>query len=372
MGSIYFRIGLAFRCFLASMNSLPPQSILDRWFPGQQITAIDPVGGGLSGASVWRISVAGLVKVETWALKCWPEGSRVERVSEIHGVLKTARANRCPAIPEALELVNPPSSWMNAGGRIWESSKWSEGQPADLHQHLEQTVEELATWVARFASSVEVLGRSRGVPKTIVDRRQRFEGLSRTLKSPIAIGGLGQTNTYNEKQKHALCRAIQVLDWTWPRAAPELGLALISWTQEKLDLQYVVRDVHFGNTLFLRGKLIAFVDFDAVRMDTPASDLSRLVGSVLLERSGEVDADAVWVVALAAYRRVRPLSLSEESLAKWLAEINPLINLANWVVWLAIEGRDFGESQEMAFQRLEKWSAVVAMQFGVTPESLGW
>lgn len=354
------------------MNSLPPQTILDRWFPDQRIVSIESVGGGLSGASVWQVAVAGLLGTEKWALKCWPEGSRAERVAEIHWVLKTARANHCPAIPTALETGDPPASWINVGGTFWECSAWVEGVSPDLHQNLDQTVEQLAGWIARFASSVEVLGKSRGVPKTLMDRWRRVEGLQKTLPNPIAIGGVGLAHGYDSQQRQALGRAIQVLGWTWPRVVPELSKSLIGWIQESLDLQYVVRDVHFGNTLFSGGKLAAFVDFDAVRMDTPAADLSRLVGSVLLERSGEVDAEAVWDVALAAFRRVRPLSSTEESLARWLADINPLINLANWVVWLAIDGRGFGDSQTMAFQRLEQWSAVVALQSGVTRESLGW
>jgi hypothetical protein len=41
-------------------------------------------------------------------------------------------------------------------------------------------------------------------------------------------------------------------------------------------------------------------------------------------------------------------------------EINPLINLGNWLVWLAIERQDFGDSIGLAFSRLRNWTRAVA------------
>lgn len=354
------------------MTATPPQRILDLWFSGRSIVGIEQVGGGLSGASVWKVTTESLGEVVSWALKCWPDGSRAERVAEIHWVLGTARRNACPAIPAALLTGNPANSWLNSNGKFWECSAWTDGGPPDLNFQLEPVITEMARWIGMFANSVHQLGGSRSVPMTILDRWRRMEGLRSSLPNPLVIGAAGFVHGYNEEQRKSLSRALQVISWAWPKTAPEIMTGLAHWTETKLDLQYVVRDVHFGNTLFSGGKLVAFVDFDAVRMDTPAADLSRLVGSVLLERAGDVDASAVWEAVLAAYRTVRTLSTEEETLARWLSEVNPLINLANWVAWLGVEGRNFGESQGMAFQRLEQWSRVVASQSGVTLSASDW
>jgi hypothetical protein len=369
-----------------------PAEVVRHWFPESSILSVEPVGGGLSGASVWRVCSASTILTErqppeisavrgpsttlsklceNWALKRWPEGSRTERISEIHAVLETARQNKCPAIPEALSVGIPPATWKSIDGAIWECSRWTEGQPPNLRESLELTVVQMARWVAQFAESVKCRGSKQGVPRTILDRQHRMAGIEKGLSRRLGLASTGVFDRYDDSQRRILTLGVQVLENAWPRIAPKITSELLGWAEVTHRLQYVVRDVHFGNTLFQDGKLTAFVDFDAVRMDTLAADLSRLVGSVLMELAGDVDQDAIWNHALAAYRSIRPLSPTEEALAKWLVDINPLINLANWIIWLAVEGRDFGDSQSMAFQRLEQWTAVVACQSGVTRKPFG-
>jgi hypothetical protein len=353
---------------------------LQVWFPHHSIERVDAVDGGLSGASVWCVTLREMQRRTRWALKGWPDQQRAVRLAEIHRVVQTARQQGCDAIPRPRTLEQSKESWCVDAGWVWECAAWLEGGPPDLQSQLRQSVSQMARWDARFVESIRHLASASGTPMTLVDRQRRIVGLRRKLEHFLTPNWLG----FESPPSHAahwtdpaeslqnLRAAIGVLNQAWRKMAPRFQRELQAWADVRFPLQYVARDVHFGNSLFLDSQLVGFVDFDAVRVDTAAADLSRLVGSVLMQRGADCRPDEIWHWVLAEYRAIRSFSDQEEALARWLAEINPLLNLANWVIWLAVEGRDFGGSWEEAFSRLRQWSIVVAQQTGVTPDGPGW
>jgi Ser/Thr protein kinase RdoA (MazF antagonist) len=133
----------------------------------------------------------------------------------------------------------------------------------------------------------------------------------------------------------------------------------LNWRQ-----QYVLRDIHCQNTLFFGDTLSAFIDFDALRIDTPATDLARLLGSVQLELAPsqwQSQRVALWNEVLAAYREICPLSDADEMLTRRLVEISPLLTLANWAIWVVDEPERFSGAMQDAMERMNSWARAVRM-----------
>jgi Ser/Thr protein kinase RdoA (MazF antagonist) len=111
-------------------------------------------------------------------------------------------------------------------------------------------------------------------------------------------------------------------------------------------LQPCLCDVWHDHVLFDGDRLTGLIDYGAMKIDHPAVDLARLLGSLV-----EDDPEG-WSVGLAAYREVRPLSADEEELAHALDLSGTIAGASVWLRWLYHEGKEF-EDRAAAGRRLE-------------------
>ena len=101
--------------------------------------------------------------------------------------------------------------------------------------------------------------------------------------------------------------------------------------------------------------MTGLVDYGAMKIDHPAVDLARLLGSLV-----EDDAEA-WTIGLKAYREVRPFSAEEEELAHALDLSGTILAASMWLRWLyhdekKIENRAAaGLRLEALTQRMDRW-----------------
>ena len=82
------------------------------------------------------------------------------------------------------------------------------------------------------------------------------------------------------------------------------------WVDRTWPLQPCLCDVWHDHVLFDGDRVTGLIDYGAMKIDHPAVDLARLLGSLA------EDDLAGWTIGLAAYREVRPLSGGEEELAR--------------------------------------------------------
>ena len=96
----------------------------------------------------------------------------------------------------------------------------------------------------------------------------------------------------------------------WIDTIPDL---LTRWTARTWPLQPCLCDVWHDHVLFDGDRVTGLVDYGAVKIDHPAVDVARLLGSLVGD-----DAEG-WAAGLTAYREVRPFSAEEEELARrWM------------------------------------------------------
>ena len=91
--------------------------------------------------------------------------------------------------------------------------------------------------------------------------------------------------------------------------------------------------------------MAGLIDLHACRTDSVATDIARLLGSLI------ADDRERWDAALEAYMEVRPMSLAERGLVEVYDRSGVLLSGATWLEWLFVEGRHFEDATRVA-QRL--------------------
>jgi hypothetical protein len=93
-----------------------------------------------------------------------------------------------------------------------------------------------------------------------------------------------------------------------------------------------------------------------MQIDTPATDIARLLGSL-------VDDDAnSWRAGLAAYATIHPLSQSESQAVYALDKAVTILAGCNWIRWIWLERRQFDQPQKVAARFAKLLARVRRMQ----------
>lgn len=366
-------------------ETLPP-TVFDAWLRSRGVRRVTPIAGGLSGAVVFHAVAddargAGREEVgETggaWAVRGWPEGVSSERVAEVHRIVQVALRAGCRLVP-AIEPVDfftasgPRPTHLVAEGRVWECCQWMAGRAPHGGDDLLAVLTEAATGVAHFHRAVASLGESHVPVPAVQTRLQRLAQLDATFRDTKLRTALPRSSASVAGQGDSLASlqlAVECLRENWASHRRRAAMLLEPWATRPLRQQFVLRDIHLENALFVDGRMSGIVDFDAIRVDSPATDLARLVGSAALlpqpasePRPAALPWLELWSAALAAYRAVGAFSTEEEQLARVLAEVNPLVVVANWVVWVLYEGRVFPGPDAAIARRIDVWTRLLREQ----------
>jgi homoserine kinase type II len=112
-------------------------------------------------------------------------------------------------------------------------------------------------------------------------------------------------------------------------------------------LRPCIRDVWHDHVLFSGQQVTGLIDFGAMRVDSIATDIARLVGSLVGDdRRGRR-------LAIAAYQTINALTRDEERMIGVLDLSTQVIAGLNWVRWLSVENRTFPNPSAMA-ERIRK------------------
>jgi homoserine kinase type II len=304
----------------------------------------EPVGGGFSGASVWKgISSDG----SAVALKRWPADYSADRLRTIHGWV--AAVAHLPFVPRILP-TRTGDTFVTIDGALWDLTTWLPGEPdrhptdtrlaaacraiAELHQ----------CWFAGVAGSGDP-ATAQGIPA--IHRRL---ALYRSYRAWQAAGGrpaiTGQARL-NKKSAEAFTLL--------PTVIPGLERALAPWRDRPLPIGPCLCDVHAGHVLFTGDTVTGVIDYGAMKLDHPAVDLARYLGAA-------VTADArAFAVGLAAYRAARPPFEVPDELVYLLELSGATGGLATWLLRLAA-GHPVDDPQNVA-RRMKRMLARLRLEF---------
>lgn len=328
-----------------------PPAIVRRWFPTTRCRISPLPSAGLSGSPVWLVEPDELLDVapRRFVLKGFAETWPRERAEAIHRWMAAARRAGVGAVPANLEVAaadgaEPTTIATDSDGRCFELTEWCPGQPVAAPSPG-QAIAALET-LARIHVALREAGGDEGprhAPPPAWARRVE------ALRAVIVRG-------WDEPTRRSLS-PLQAAVAERRRAAAAIlrdqgGLSYLSRLAASVPpavpLQPVLRDVWQAHVLFVGDEVSAVIDWHAAGIDTPATDLARLLGSWEGPRSASVGADSladslsvVWGDALEAYQVIRPLSREELALIDLLHLAGVVGGLHHWFRWVLDENRHF-------------------------------
>jgi Ser/Thr protein kinase RdoA (MazF antagonist) len=326
------------------------------------IRTLDAVGGGFSGASLFRVASAG----GAHAVKLSPvAGDLVEATNARHRVIEQLAA-------DGDQPVFPRLQRDASGATLWTLHARSETLMVEARDWLEDAEPGVALSLvdrtpapssrdspARIASAFELLVRfhDAGNRVGLTDQERTY------LKAPTP---LPERYVHEWRQAASLnLAAVEAatvrlpLDlrepardylFRLPAIAARIAPSFASLPGTSPPLRLCLRDAHRNNMAYSADVARAFFDWDAMRFDRRVGDFARLAASFGL------NADEAENLILSALEAVSPID-------KWTAwesaALHPVLATQvwlpplNWLKWLLVEERTF-DDPAAAFARLRE------------------
>ncbi len=296
-----------------------------------QSRAVESLGsaGGYSGACFWRVTA----DAGSLCLRRWPvEHPSRERLSFIHAVLRHVHEQGLTFIPAPFETT-AGQTFVNHAGHFWELTQWLPGT-ADYHrapsdQKLAAAMQALAYFHTAAATCPAASPQHEPSPG-LQERRARIMELLQSGCGKIAAAITPHIWPALEPRARRLLAL-------FTSRAPAVLARVESTARLAVPLQPCIRDVWHDHVLFSGDVVSGIIDFGALRVETVAADIARLLGSLIAD-----DTDR-WHRGLAAYQSVRPLSPNERSLVRIFDESTVLLSGMNWLEWLYVQHRHFDD-----------------------------
>jgi len=323
--------------------------IVRRWFPTTRCRISPLPSAGLSGSPVWLVEPDEPHPRDRgprrFVLKGFADGWPRERAETIHRWMAAALRAGVVTVPANLEVAaadgaEPTTIATDGDGRCFELTPWCPGQPVAAPSPGQATAA-LET-IARIQVALRGAGGDEGprhAPPPAWARR--VEALRAVIVRGWDAPVRGMTSPLQAAVAERRRAAAAIL-------RNQGGLSYLSRlaavVPPAVPLQPVLRDIWQAHVLFVEDEVSAVIDWHAAGIDTPATDLARLLGSWEGTRSASVSADSlsvVWGQALEAYRAIRPLSREEMALIDLLHLAGVIGGLHHWFTWVLDENRDF-------------------------------
>jgi len=309
---------------------------------------ISPLRSGLSfsGARLWHVQSAR----GDACLRRWPsEHPSRERLEFIQAVLWHVDQEGFHLVPVPWE-TREHHGYVRMGEHFWEVTPWLSGT-ADYRMRpnprkLKAAMQALASF-HRAAATFPLPDQQRAVSPTAVQRSARLEqlvaGELQAIAERVRATSLSRLRSRAQETIELFSRAHRLV-------APHLLRAIAL----RVPVQPCIRDVWHPHVLFENDAVSGIVDFGAMRADSVACDVSRLLGSL-------VDDDPQgWQTGLAAYSALRPLGGEELDLAGALDRSSVLMSGLEWLRWIFVEQRQF---DDMAAVELRLDEILVRLRF---------
>jgi homoserine kinase type II len=315
---------------------------------GLAAASAEPLGnrGGFSGARLWRIHTG---RGDS-CLKAWPPGSMSPRYHVgIADLVRCARDAGLTFVP-LLKPTPEGLSCVEFADRFWDLAGWMPGA-ADFHDNPSPARLEAAT--VALARLHRVWERFRFQPEpcpAVIRRLFVADGwtyeTARGARRPT-FAAADPVSPWAERAWNIVVRHIPVVRWS-----------LESWRLVDVPVQACQGDVWHDHVLFTGDEVTGLIDYGALKKDSVAADLARLLGSLV------GDDLTLYELGLDAYASVRPLSDRERQLVPLLDRTGVILALATWLRRLYLLGEWPDDRLAVArriadfVRRAESWASV--------------
>ena len=309
-------------------------------------------------------------------MRRWPSESDTRHLDFIHFVLRLVYRNGFHLVPVPISTIANQSYVLSREGS-WELAEWMPGQANYQSNPNTRKLGAAATALAKFHTASHTLEKKGTDPFFLRGYFKSGTSRSRSGTPAKEATSFSVPARHTEPTGYGLetsagvsggitARLDQLIRWTddgaqqirelvdgggWPeladrakrllamfaRLAPETRSLLDDARQRVVPIGPCLRDVHRDHVLFIDDEVSGLIDFGAVKNETVAADIARLLGSLVLDdRQG-------WQTGLAAYQDVRPLAAAEVELITVFDRSNVALSGMNWLEWIYVEGRRFDD-----------------------------
>ena len=280
-------------------------------------------GSGFSGATLWRVET----DRGSFCLRRWPAGFRdQEKLLSTSRVLALAARNGCEFIPVPI-IANDSVPFVTADDCLWEMTPWMAGQANFNEAPSAVKLSSAMTALAKFHQVLESVQSSPAVPLSVSQRVDQLRTLPNVLVNAARNSSAAPSDRIREL---AIAASFKL-----PTRQTLLLQQAADLAQFSVRVQPVIRDIWHEHVLFTGDRVTGIVDFGAMRVDTVACDLARLLGSI------RMGGQPPWQLGLQAYQQSRPLQKEELGLIPWLHETGVVLGLLNWIEWILVHQRQF-------------------------------
>lgn len=280
---------------------------------------------GFSGATIIRIQIDG----EAYCLRRWPIGGLAEqRIRELHRFLRFIDHSGLHVFPLPV-TSKEGDTLVDNGGQLWQLEPWMPGvadfrkSPSDVR--LESTMRVLAQ-VHNIASRYGPTEAGRkwfstglSLPSPAVG--ERIGILDRWSPERISHTQAAMQNDRDRSFGEVATRILQVIR----ESHDSLRSSLVSLSTTHIPVHPCLRDIWHDHVLYTGDDVTGVIDPSAARTESVASDLSRLLGSLLGESNSR------WSHALETYEQGRPLSITEHRLIRVLHVSGVMLGGLTWI-----------------------------------------
>jgi homoserine kinase type II len=293
---------------------------------------------GFSGAKLWRST-----NCETeLLLRRWPEGTGRERLEAIYWLLFQLRFCSGLAFVPYLGLRSPEGAFVwsiSHAGALWTLQPYLPGEPAGerpapakLRNALRAVAQfHLAAVESQVCEHVRDGEFAHRAPGPAIGLKSRTQLAASFLQTGLACLQAAVIPIHLRDIQSRRERLLPLASEVAPRLLVNSQPALL-W---QVPLIPCLRDIHSAHVLFTGDEVTGLIDYDAMRIDSVATDLARLLGSYCS------DDFELWDVGLKAYDEIRPLSKDERDLVVHYDRFAVLLTGLQWLDWILLEGKQF-------------------------------
>jgi Ser/Thr protein kinase RdoA (MazF antagonist) len=280
--------------------------------------------GGLSGARAWAVDHDG----HRFVLKSFATSAGREHAAWVHAFMRLVRAAGVLQVPMIVAAPDGETLQADEGGSLWELLQWMPGNATTKPSGRQAAAAaDVLARAHRAAGAWPACPRRVGHSPGVLHRVARARAL---LARPWATR---LDATYRGPLREQFERAIAIF------AAVGGGQAVArvaEWESRAVVMQPVLRDIWSDHVLFVGEQVAGVIDWHAAGIDTPATDVARLVAGWAVDQE-------TMRAFLDSYSAIRPLSGDEVSLVPFLRDTGILFGLDNWFRWIVEESRLFAD-----------------------------
>jgi Ser/Thr protein kinase RdoA (MazF antagonist) len=312
-----------------------------------------PLGAtGFSGSPVFVVELSD--KPSRFVLKSFHAGASVEHARFVHGLVTHLRGETSTPLAELIVALDGDTIVSDAEGRLWELARFMPGvaMPCPTPAQAAAAATALAHLHLAAARLVNHPPRQDFSPGLALRIERARELLARPWQARCHAWSHAARHRMPADRWTALDARVATAIDLFTAAGGDAFLARVASIQPHSSmLQPVLRDVWCDHVLFADERsdsVTAIVDLHAAGIDTPATDLTRLMGSWAAPAGGErLSILDRWPTAVAAYDRVRRLPHAEADLIPFLHATGVVCGLDNWFRWTLDEQREFPDARRM-------------------------